>query len=345
MPIQFQCPNISTDPTGQPRPCGKQLRAPDSKAGKTAKCPKCGSKIKIPAAKRSGTKSPPTAAAWPNDADQSPDISVSQDEFDDPVLDGAARPGAIDQRQPIKDQHPFNPRTENFVPVDQTPRCRKCGKKTDKRGYCSKCNYASVARDDSDRDLSDIKIRTAGFQLWMSNIISEGVPVVLVSSMMHFLAVVFVVFGLFVVFTAATGLMFYIGIAFFAAIGFFYTAWAYKCYSFRHDPQAQLAWFQRPFWDIVLWSCRKNGWKDGKSKDRVVIDQRQTPLTDQLLDKLPGLKNAQVVDLEGTLVTDEAFRYFYRMDRLQCLVLKETEVSHEAVFRLQQAKPKVWIWY
>ena len=345
MPIQFQCPNVTTAPSGKQRACGKQLRAPDNKAGKTAKCPKCGSKIKIPAAGHSATDGASASGTWPNDDDHSPEMSVRQDEFDDPVLDGASRPGTLNERRPIEDQHPLNPRTENFVPVDQTPRCRKCGQKTDKRGYCSKCNYASVVRDDTDRDLSDIKIRTVGFQLWISNIISEGVPVVVVSSMMHFLAAVFIFFALFVVITTATGLMFFVGIAFIATLGFFYGAWAYKCYSFRHDPHARLAWFQRPFWDIVLWSCRKNNWKDGKSKDRVVIDQRETALTDQLLDKLPGLKNAQVVDLEGTLVTDDAFRYFYRMDRLQCLVLKDTEVSHEAVFRLQQAKPKVWIWY
>ena len=77
----------------------------------------------------------------------------------------------------------------------------------------------------------------------------------------------------------------------------------------------------------------------------MIIDKRGVPVTDEELDKIEDLKDVGVLDLQGTLVTDDAFRFFYRMDRLQCLVLRDTDVSHEAVFRLQQTKPKLWIWY
>jgi len=182
-------------------------------------------------------------------------------------------------------------------------------------------------------------------QLWLSNVVAEGVPPGVLIAVLHCLFAAFTVAALFVVSTSMSGLMFVATFAFVLAIAFFYIATTWKTWQFRRDPHTQLAWFQRPFWDSVLWYCRKNKWADSKNPNRVVIDGRQSSMTNQELDKVKNLKAASVLDLEGTMITDEAFRYFYRIDDLQCLVLKDTAVSHEAVFRLQQARPKLWIWY
>ena len=282
------------------------------------------------------------------DEEDSLNLQVAQDDFDDPVLDGSARSGAIETNaaRPQPGRAKANPRTENFLPLDQANRCRKCGKKTDKRGFCQSCNYSSAPRDKvAGKPIDDIKIKTSGMQLWISNVVSEGVPPGILVVVVHCLFVAFIVAALFVVFTGTGGLMFVAATAFIGAIAFFYGATVWKLWQFRRDPYTQLAWFQRPFWDGVLWYCRKNKWVDAKNPGRFVIDQRQSSLTDQELDKLKDLKNAAVLDLEGTMITDHAFRYFYRMDDLQCLVLKDTAVSHEAVFRLQQTRPKLWVWY
>jgi len=350
MHVQFLCPNVLPDPSGKNRPCGRQLRAPRNKAGRIAKCPQCGSKVKIPS--RSDPQfladSPAPPVPNPTTADEDPlNFRFEQNDFDDPILDGAARPGALELSPSPKNDGPdINARTANFLPLDNVSRCRKCGKQTDKRGYCNSCNYSSASREKANvKPLDDIKIKSTGMQLWLSNVVAEGVPPGILVVVLHVLFAAFTAAAIFVVSTGTSGLMFVAAIAFVLAIAFFYAATAWKTRQFRRDPYTQLAWFQRPFWDGILWYCRKNNWANPKKPKRVIIDQSQSSLTDQELDKVKNLKNASVLDLEGTMVTDEAFRYFYRIDDLQCLVLKDTAVSHEAVFRLQQTRPKLWIWY
>ncbi len=352
MHVQFRCTNNLFDPSGGKRPCGRQLRAPSDKAGRHAKCPQCGGKVKIPSrsAPEFAADSPGPVAMDPvasvND-DEDLYLRVSQDDYDDPVFDGATRTGAIETTRPKKNPSAdANPRTANFLPIDNVGRCRKCGKKTDKRGYCGTCNYSSASREKrAAQPIDDIKIKTAGMQLWLSNVVAEGVPPGILAVMLHVLFTVFTLVALFVVYTGTNGLMLVAAGAFVLAIAFFYAATVWKTLQFSRDPYTQLAWFQRPFWDGVLWYCRKNNWADAKNPSRVVIDRRQSSMTNQELDKVKGLKSASVLDLEGTMITDDAFRFFYRIDDLQCLVLKDTAVSHEAVFRLQQARPKLWIWY
>ncbi len=351
MYVQFLCPNLLTDAAGNQSPCGRQLRAPRDKAGRLAKCPQCGSKVKVPAASDPafGIDAGPAIAtdAVGHDHDDL-QLQVRQDDFDDPVLDGAARPGAIETEPRMRSSSASsaNPRTKNFLPLDQTNRCRKCGKATNARGYCDSCNYSSAPRAPAaGTQIDHIKIKTTGMQLWISDVVSEGVPPGILALILHvlFAALIVVLSG--IVYTNTQGMMCVTLAAIITAGAFFYVATVWKIRQFRHDPYATLAWFQRPFWDGVLWYCRKNGWADPKHPNRVIIDKRHSLLTDQELDKVKDLKHAAVLDLEGTRVSDGAFRFFYRMDNLQCVVLKDTEVSHEAVFRLQQTRPKLWIWY
>lgn len=306
MSIEFKCPNIAYDPDSQKRSrCNKKLRAPIDKAGSTVKCPACQQPLTIP-----------DAPGMPKKRD------VMELDFND------------------SDQTTQN---ANVVAHDRIARCRKCGRPLDSKGVCHKCHYATPNLKLSEKELEDIRIKPAGFQRWLIGILSEGMPISVITSMIHFLLVVMSVGSAALIFFAASGL---VRVALFAgllAVVFFYVALVVKSYEFLRNPHARLAWFQRPFWNLVLWFARRNQW--ASNRDRVVVDKRNTPLTDEEIDKIENLKDVGVLDLEGTLVTDEVFRFFYRMDRLQCLVLKGTAVSHESVFRLQQTKPKLWIWY
>ena len=351
MHVHFRCPNILPD-ASEERPCGRQLRAPRDKAGRLAKCPQCGSKVKIPSQSDPQFAPVPPAPTFDDsqratNTEESLNLQVSQDDFDAPILDGAARPGAIDTTRTPKSEGPkSNSRTANFLPLDSASRCRKCGQKTDKRGYCGSCNYSSTSRETATgKPIDAIKIKSTGMQLWMSNVVAEGVPPGILVVVIHCLFAAFTAVALFVVCTSFSGLMFVAALGFVLASAFFYAATVWKTMQFRNDPHTQLAWFQRPFWDGILWYCRRNEWADNKNSKRVVINRRQSNMTNQQLDKVKNLKAASVLDLEGTMITDEAFRYFYRIDDLQCLVLKDTSVSHEAVFRLQQTRPNLWIWY
>lgn len=306
MPITFQCPNILYDQATQKRKrCGKKLRAPDDQSGITVKCPQCKHPLTIP------SNSPPVAKTDVMDLD-----------FDN---DASAHHG------------------RNEIAHDRILRCRKCGRPIDNRGVCVKCNYAHPNLKLAAKEIDDIKVKPAGFQLWMINILSEGMPVVVLTSMVHFLFAVLAVGAAALVWFSTVGLTKVAFMAALLAVVFFYVALVYKSYDLMRNPHARLAWFQRPFWDLVLYLARKRNWTN--QANRVVIDKRGVPLTDDELDKLQGLTEASVLDLQGTQITDDAFRFFYRLDQLQSLVLKDTDVSHAAVFKLQQTKPKIWIWY
>jgi hypothetical protein len=310
MSIEFKCANISYDPNTDKRArCGKKLRAPLDKAGATVTCPACQQPLTIPDAPKSD------AAAFRKK-------DVMDMEFDN----GAAATG-----------------TANSVAHDRIDRCRKCGRPLDSKGICHKCNYAKPSMKLSKKELDDIKVKPAGCQLWLIKILSEGMPIAVLTSMIHFLFAILTVGGAALIILSTAGLL---RVALFAALlaaAFFYVALVVKCYQFLRSPHARLAWFQRPFWNLILWDCRRRQW--ASNQNRMIIDKRDVAVSDDDLDKIEKLKDVNVLDLEGTQITDDAFRFFYRMDRLQCLVLRDTDVSHENVFRLQQTKPKLWIWY
>lgn len=307
MSIEFKCANITYDSkTKQRSRCGKKLRAPLDKAGAKVTCPACQQPLTIPEAPKSVIKKP----------------DLMEVDFDDGALPGT---------------------TASSVTHDRVNRCRKCGRPLDSKGICHRCNYAKPSMKLSQSALEEIKIKPVGFQLWLINIISEGMPVAVLTSLIHFLFVLLTVASGALILFSSAGLVRVALFAVVAAASFFYIALVVKSYQFLRTPHAKLAWFQRPFWDFVLWTCRRRQW--ASNIQRSIIDKRGQQVTDDDLDKIENLKDAGVLDLEGTLVTDDAFRFFYRMDRLQCLVLRNTEVTHESVFRLQQTKPKLWIWY
>ena len=352
MHVHFHCSNQLTDSQGNTNECGRALRAPYDKAGRYAKCPQCGERVKIPTPspippRIGGGNSSLCAPIHPKTAGQ--DIQLKQDDFDDPVLDGGARSrtrtcGRANSKAPSEDKK--IPDAKNYLLLDQVRRCRKCGDQTDTRGFCKNCNFGSPTRDKSaDEPIENIKIKVCGFQLWIAQIVAEGIPPWVLVVLIHILVVVFLVCAMLVVGTETGGLWFVVACGFVVALGSLYGGVTWKCWHFKNDPYAELAWFQRPFWDGVLWWNRQSQWSNSNEESRVVITHHESDFDDQKLDNVKHLKHAAVLDLEGTSITDAAFRFFYRMDKLQCLILKGTAVSHEAVFRLHQARPKLWIWY
>lgn len=310
MSIEFKCNNITYDPSTNKRArCGKKLRAPLERGGATVTCPACQQPLTIPDAPKV-----PAASVKKRD--------VMEMEFD--AGNAAESP-------------------TNSVTHDRIDRCRKCGRPLDSKGVCRRCNYTKPSMKLAEKELDSIKVKPAGCQLWLIKILSEGMPIAVLTSLLHFLFVVLTVGGAALIIFSSGGLVRVALLAALLAAAFFYIALVVKCYQFLRSPHAKLAWFQRPFWNFVLWSCRRRDW--ASNIQRTVIDKRGVPVTDEELDKIENLKDAGVLDLEGTLVTDDAFRFFYRMDRLQCLVLRDTDVTHESVFRLQQTKPNLWIWY
>jgi len=127
---------------------------------------------------------------------------------------------------------------------------------------------------------------------------------------------------------------------------FIYIAFIIKGKQFRTDPRAKLAWFQKPFWNGILTLARGMNWQhyDSNLKGRRITKVRDKAFGDRQFATIQGLKNCQVLDLEGTSITDASLQMLYGHKHLLCLVVKGTNTSHEAVFRLQQSHPRLWIW-
>ncbi len=306
MSIEFNCPNIVYDfSTETQSRCNKNLIAPVDKAGSTVTCPSCKRSLTIPTPSRPFEKE-----------------DIMEIDFGN--------------------GHSVSPQSVT-VAHDRTARCRKCGRPLDRKKVCQRCNYVAPNLGFSDKQIDAIKIKPVGFQLWLINILSQGMPIAVLASTVHFLFVVLSVgWGALILFSTEGVSRFWL-LALLLTAAYFYVTLATKSYGFLRSPHARLAWFQTLFWNVILWAARSNHW--ASNRDRLVLDKRGAALADEDLDKMKDLKEVGVLDLEGTLITDQAFRFFYRMDRLECLVLKNTEVSHCEVFRLQQTKPKLWIWH
>ena len=96
----------------------------------------------------------------------------------------------------------------------------------------------------------------------------------------------------------------------------------------------------------MLMAAKAMNWQhyDSNLKGRRITKQRGKAFGDAQLANIEGLKNCQVLDLQGTGVTDASLQLLYGHKHLQCLILKGTNTTHEAVFRLQQSHPRLWIW-
>lgn len=195
--------------------------------------------------------------------------------------------------------------------------------------------------------LEELPMQPAGMMLWLGEILSEGMPVktlvVMANVLVPSLLVALMVLSVVVIQGFSGGTLF---------LGSFillllYVAAVFKGYQFLSDGRARLAWFQKPFWIGLLMYFRYRRWRgfDSRFRNRNVVDFRDQPITDDQLPKLASIRAAQVLDLEGTLITDKTIETFYGLKHLQCLVVRNTDATHLAVTRLQQTHPKIWIWH
>lgn len=234
---------------------------------------------------------------------------------------------------------------------DQTERCRKCGNIA-KSGRCTVCNHVEPQFEKLHQPMKDIQIEVAGMQRWFCQTMNEGVSIRLLEYGAHialsFLGLALMVLGMISLTGIALGTIG--GMILLALLGCaaaLYVGLIYKGRQFMRDPNARLAWFQRPFWNLVLTFSRALKWQgyDKRLQGRKVITIHDKMFGNHEIADLPGLKNCQVLDLEGTCITDQALLELYQLNHLRCLVVRKTNVTHEGVFRLQQSHPRLWIWY
>lgn len=98
-------------------------------------------------------------------------------------------------------------------------------------------------------------------------------------------------------------------------------------------------------WNLVLPIFRTMDWSFSAFTTPKVLTVRQADFSGMDLHVHEGVCNHNIIDVSGCQITDQELLTLHHSPHLQAIVLTNTAVTHEGVFRLQQAIPKAWIWY
>ena len=186
-----------------------------------------------------------------------------------------------------------------------------------------------------------------GMQRWFAKILGENIPIRVVEYLAH-VAVIIWTFLLLaaIIFSIGWVLKVPLTLLLIASL-ILYVALIRKGHALAADPTEELAWYQEPFWNGVLFLSRKLNWSgyDSNLKGRLIIDRRREPVTDAEFRKLPQLAECEVLDIEGCPITDKSLKAISQMKKLSCLVIRDTKISDKGIDALIRRMPQLWIWY
>lgn len=308
MIVEFRCQNHHQQPSGQAGVCNQLLKADSKHAGKQVKCPSCQQFNVVP----SQSQAAPVAVA--ENLDQS-----------DPI-----------QNDDASTQLSFG----KFSPFS---RCPSCGSLLDEKKKCTKCKYKQREMRSDDKPLDEIKIKPAGFQLFIYKKLNNVSPTMLV--ILHY-----VLFALFLISFVALGMLVSVCLGAFLMLVAVVLVALHVFVAIDIDrvlkkPAQKLSFWQQPIWDLVLKTVRGTNWSTNYTNSLHVVDRRESPIQDRDLFMIPEIAECHALDLQGSPITDQGLIAIRSCPKLKYLVLKNTQVTDEGVFRLQQAVPEAWIWY
>ena len=315
MDIQFRCTSVShfDEATGTYQQCNQLLQVSSDNIGLKVRCPRCNQTTAIPGRQIATAK------------------------------DGATEtPGSIESGETVAQVEP----SLSYGQFNRATRCPKCGSLLDDEKKCTACRYETPLVDVTTVPIESMTVQPAGFQLWFKNIMADGVGADIFEVALHsFLTIVMLGLIVFAIMTGGTASIYVILGA--LLLGGFYLFLVLQTKRMATVPGTRMPFYLKPFWTSILRLARMQGWTkyDSRLKDRLVIDVRGEAFGDRDLLDLEKLNICEVLDAEGSDITDNSLAAMHGLKYLRCLVIRKTHVTHEAVFRLQQSLPKCWIWY
>ncbi len=344
MLIEFECSNQLDFDTAknQPVACGKKLVVSEKQLGERIQCPRCKSTIQVPF-EPPGTKTKRKPKNQKKSA--KPRQPVTQGAPAEHDADDYGLSAPVDRPKDAM-SYVFEDTDEKSVLAGSEDGCPKCGSSLDDFGNCTKCKFSKTVYESATTPFKKLKLKPAGFQKWFLATMSDQVSFSVVAFFFHAMMLFLTIAAFALSFVAPSPFGLILGVTS-LVVGLTYMGMVFKGYQLASNPEAKLAWFQKPFWYGILLFARRLKWQgyDTRYKGRLILDLRNEPVSDDNVMSIKGLKKCSVLDLEGTKISDETLRELYGQSNLHCLVVRRTFVTHEGVVRLQQANPNLWIWY
>ncbi len=229
-----------------------------------------------------------------------------------------------------------------FDAFNLTVRCPKCSKLLNKQGACTNCKYGhEKQRMPKEVPVKHMEVKTAGFSLWVEKRLSGGVTIKKMVIALYVFSCVMAFVGLLMAFGlgGTWAILWVFAMAPFAFVMIYTTLIWIRCATTSNN---KLQWWQDLLWNLLLQFCRSNNW--GRQPDLVAKDLDANTFDHQIA-VLPRLGKLQVLDLEGTQLSDDGLKRLYEYSNIQCLVVRNTKVTLEGVLRYQQQFRHVWVWY
>jgi DNA-directed RNA polymerase subunit M/transcription elongation factor TFIIS len=344
MKFTVDCQSIKEyDPkTGTYLKCNHRIEVDSSQTGTLIQCPHCGHDVEIHNPNMMQSVSDP----WLEDETAS--VAAPEDtEFGLKPLDQPETQNIsanADLNREMIDQTHAQPMAPSHFNRSQT--CQKCGAHLGvEQTICHTCKAprpaAFISKPARKRPTSKGPF---GFQLWLDSlttgkknssdfeffaIIAYAAAVLLMGWGFFFLVLAGPVGKLLGLIVGFSGFCFFTGLQY----------WGKK----RKDPRTPTPFLGKMSWLVLLLLCRQ--FKFNQSREELILNKSGNPdFGDADLAKLEPLKQYKVLDLEGTAISNEGLVFLYEMQGIQFLIIRNTNVTPDAVFELQQAIPKAWIW-
>ena len=231
---------------------------------------------------------------------------------------------------------------------DGEPYCPKCGSAMNAGDkLCGQCSYHSeLGRQITTTDRGPGK-KSEGAKRWLDNALAEGesakslfIIAAILASLVLFSLIVLMINGmgawaLLVVVPLLVILGFFVGIVVAARR-------SRKDMAIGEPPERQ-----NFAWHCMLTIIRLFGWREPRwpFRKRNVLKIEDAEFSDNDLMNSKDLKDCQVLDLQGTKVSDRGIPYLTGLPELQFVILKKTQVTGTGAQLLQHASPTMWIWF
>lgn len=330
MTIEFVCES-TTDfdaATGRSTTCDHRFSVSDEKAGEIIECPICNNFVSVPEVK----KAPKSAGGMRQAPHQKLDIEQTPLGSSELLSD---EPPAIEAEGKLSHQR-----------LDSYQFCRHCGGALSLAvPDCPHCGAPRKASWADDQPLSEIQHQPAGYQRWLLSLVAgQNIRSVwiLTNILLGFLMIVAIAGALFVRDILTIVLLVVLGV-----MAFTYWRLTRQTIRIAQEKPPRLVFWQKVGWLMVLQWLRIFSWKVPLSplQDPVVVDLKGRELDDTELAGIPNISRAHVIELDGAPIGDGGIRYLRGLQNLHYLVLRNTRVTDEGVYRLQQSIPRCWIWY